>query len=480
MANCIQCGRKLSGFTFGRKICPWCVQHEAAKRGEEGDDAVQRVMPTPWVRAAESTITLNHVIFGANVAVFVAMVIANKSIDDFPGRLEADFGANFGPYTLSGDWWRLFTYMFLHGGVLHIAMNMWCLWNIGTLCEALYGRWTYAAIYVITGIAGGLASVGWNPSVLSVGASGALFGLTGALIASFYLGEFSLSGISIKGTLSSLVFFAGFNLFFGSMFPGIDNACHIGGLVGGLILGGLIAVAAPDQNATLRRAGVVALVALALVGAAIGVRSWRGGEFRVARAMQTLSEDDPARAIEQLRAIVRQQPNFSQAHFALAQSLFSQERYAEAEPEFRKVLELQPQNSAARFNLGMVYLSEKKFPEATTLFAQAIAKDKDDADAHYGLGLVLAEQDKTAEAIEEFKIAARLGPQVSGLYYDLGSAYARLNKMDDAIAAFQQHRKLAGDSPDLETALAAAYEAKGLKQQAQEARDKAGQLRVGR
>ncbi len=64
----------------------------------------------------------------------------------------------------------------------------------------------------------------WNPGVLSVGASGAIFGLAGALIASFYLGEFSLPGIAIKGTLRSLLFFAGFNLFFGSVFSGIDNA----------------------------------------------------------------------------------------------------------------------------------------------------------------------------------------------------------------------------------------------------------------
>ena len=153
------------------------------------------------------------------------------------------FGANFGPYTLSGQWWRLLTYMFLHGGFFHIAMNMWCLWNLGALCESLYGRFTYAAIYLITGVAGGLASVAWNPSVLSVGASGAIFGLTGALIASFYLGEFSLPGISIKGTLSSLLFFAGFSLFLGRLFPGIDNACHVGGLVSGLILGALIALA---------------------------------------------------------------------------------------------------------------------------------------------------------------------------------------------------------------------------------------------
>ncbi len=59
---------------------------------------------------------------------------------DFTGQVMVHFGANFGPYTLSGQWWRLATYMFLHGGIFHIGMNMWCLWNLGTLCESLYGR----------------------------------------------------------------------------------------------------------------------------------------------------------------------------------------------------------------------------------------------------------------------------------------------------------------------------------------------------
>src|SRR5215467_8948221 len=232
MAKCIQCGRQLPPLTLGKKICQWCVQHEAAQRGEEDDNAVQRVMPAPWARDGVSNISLTHVIFGANVAVFVAMVYAAGSTD-YNGQLLTDFGANFGPYTLSGQWWRLLTYNFLHGGVFHILMNMWCLWNLGALCESLYGRWTYAAVYLITGVAGGLTSVAWNPHVLSVGASGAIFGLTGALIASFYLGEFSLSGISIKGTLSSLLFFAGFSLFLGKVAPGVDNAAHIGGLVSG-------------------------------------------------------------------------------------------------------------------------------------------------------------------------------------------------------------------------------------------------------
>ena len=94
--------------------------------------------------------------------VFIAMVLASGALRRLPGEM-VHFGANFGPLTLSGDWWRLVTYMFLHGGLLHIAFNMWCLWDLGALCESLYGRWTFAAIYLITGIAGGLASVGGIP-----------------------------------------------------------------------------------------------------------------------------------------------------------------------------------------------------------------------------------------------------------------------------------------------------------------------------
>ncbi len=156
---------------------------------------------------------------------------------------------------------------------MHIAFNMWCLWDLGRLCESLYGRWTFAAIYLITGVAGGLASVAWNPRVLSVGASGAIFGLAGALIASFYLGEFSLPRVAISGTLRSLVIFAVFNLGFGQLVGGIDNACHIGGLVSGLILGALIARLAPQHDAPLRRATVVGVVALAVLAAGLGVRA---------------------------------------------------------------------------------------------------------------------------------------------------------------------------------------------------------------
>src|SRR5271168_737049 len=274
MANCIKCGRQLPGFSFGKKICPWCRQHEAYQRGEVPDDAQQTVMPTPWVRRSESTIGLTQIIFGINVAVFLGMVLSSSTMD-FSGPVLVRWGANFGPYTLSGEWWRLLTCVFVHGGLLHIAFNMWCLWGLGALCESLYGRWTFGALYLICGLGASLASVIWNVQVLSVGASGAIFGLAGALIAAFKLGEFSVPRSALSGTLRSLFIFVAFNLAWG-LLPNLfgsdgvtDNAAHIGGLITGLIVGALIALIAPQRDQAPRRVAVFLVVILALAGGAI-------------------------------------------------------------------------------------------------------------------------------------------------------------------------------------------------------------------
>jgi rhomboid protease GluP len=478
MANCSQCGRKLPPLTFGRKICQWCVQHERAQRGEEVE---QRVMPAPWVRR-ESNISLTKLLFGANVAVFIAMVFASGSIEAFPGRILGHFGANFGPYTLAGDWWRLFTYMFLHIDLWHIAFNLWCLWDLGALCESLYGTWTFGAVYLITGVAGGLASVAWHPLIPSVGASGAIFGLAGALIASLYLGEFSLPSFAIQANMRSLLFFVGFNILFGISAIGdlvgihVDNACHIGGLISGLILGALIARLAADHDNSPSRIAVLAVVALAVTGSAFAVRQWRGAPYRMAREFESMSQDNPDRAIAKLEAIARQQPNSVDIHFALGRTYFGLGQYPQAETEFKRVIALQPQNSDARVALGMTYLNETHLDDANNTFSQAVAQNSKDADAHYGLGLTHTAQANPQAAIEEFKTALRLDPKITGAEYELGRSYAKLKNYDDAIASYLKEKEHTGDDPDLEAALAEAYAAKGMTKEAQQARSQAEEL----
>ena len=120
VANCAQCGRKLPGFVLGRKICQWCIRHEAAQRGEDVDE-VQPVMPTPWAGSGASSMILTQVFFAMNAAVFLGMAFAAGSITDFSSGLLVQWGGNAGSLTLAGEWWRLITCLFVHGGIIHIA-----------------------------------------------------------------------------------------------------------------------------------------------------------------------------------------------------------------------------------------------------------------------------------------------------------------------------------------------------------------------
>jgi membrane associated rhomboid family serine protease/Flp pilus assembly protein TadD len=478
MANCIRCGRQLPGLTFGKKICQWCVQHEAYQRGEIVDNAKQPVMRTPWVRRGESTISLTQIIFGMNVAVFLGMALGGSTIMEFSGLETIRWGANWGPLTLNGEWWRLLTCVFVHGGIIHIAFNMWCLWNLGALAESLYGRWTYAAIYLTCGIGASLGSVAWHPGTPSVGASGAIFGLAGALIAAFKLGEFSVPRSALSGTLRSLAMFVIYNLIFGAVIGTTDNAAHIGGLITGLIMGALIALIAPQQGQDVKRLAILAALIVALAGGAMGLARYHGLPLRLGRATMAQEDGQPGRTIARLQDIVKQRPTFVRGHFELAQAYFSHGDYARAEPELRRVIELDPKQSNARTLLGMVYLNENRPQDAKDAFAQELSQDSNNAEAHYGMGLVLAGEGNHLAAIEEFKTAAHIDPRAGGVNFNLGVSYSKINQTDNAIAAFLKERQLSGDDYDLETALAAAYQAKGMTQESAEAKRKAAELRA--
>ncbi|HVI07532.1 MAG TPA: rhomboid family intramembrane serine protease [Candidatus Binatia bacterium] len=475
MANCIRCGRQLSGFSI-KKICPWCVQHEAQQRGELAEDAPQPVIRQPWVRRGESAISLTQVFFGINIAVYLAMVLSSGTpFQEFTGELLVRWGANAGELTLSGEWWRLLTCVFVHGGLLHIAFNMWCLWDLGALSESLYGRGTFFVLYLTCGLGASLASVIWNPHVLSVGASGAIFGLAGALIAAFKLGEFSLPRAALSGTLRSLMIFVVFNLIFGAASGVTDNAAHIGGLITGLILGALIAVAAPHGPA-LRRAAIFVLVLSSLAGGAAALAAHYGFPLRLGRATDSPIYN-PTNVVAQLQRLVRQKPKFVPAHIALAKAYMQQRQFGPAENELQRALEIDPRNNEARIDLGMLYLNQDRAPDAQAAFSQAITQDANSADAHYGMGLSLAGQHNDQAAIDEYKTAARLDPQLAGVNYDLGLSDVRLKNYDDAVAAFLKERQQSGDSREIEDQLAQAYAAKGMTQEAEEARKKAEQLK---
>lgn len=486
MANCIRCGRQLPGLSLGKKICQWCVQHEAYQRGEVVENARQPIMRAPWAggRSGASSIGLTQVIFGLNAIVFLGMAFSGSTIMDFSGPEIVRWGANWGPLTLNGEWWRLLTCVFVHGGIIHIAFNMWCLWNLGQLSESLYGRWTYAAIYLICGLGSSLTSIAWHPESPSVGASGAIFGLAGALIAAFKLGEFSVPREALSGTLRSLAMFVVYNLIFGQVMHGTDNAAHIGGLVTGLALGAVIALLAPQHDADSRRVLIFIGVLAVLAASAAELAHYHGIPLRFGPvSMEAESSSRPA--IDRLQKIVKQKPNFVPARFDLAQAYFNQGDYDRSETELKRILELQPQHQGARKLLGFSYLNLNRSQDAKQIFTAIVTENPNDGEAHYGLGLALAAEETPQAAIEEYKTAARLarqdgGQQIGGVNYSLGIAYAKLDRYDEAIAAFLQEQKQNGDDPELESALAAAYQSKGETQLADDARHKAESLQTAR
>jgi rhomboid protease GluP len=120
---------------------------------------------------------VTSVIIGINVIVFVAMVFSGVSLLEPQNADLIRWGANTGAHTLSVQPWRMLTSNYVHVGLIHILLNMWCLWNLGALAERIFDRWTYFITYTFCGLAGSLASVSLHPTRLGAGASGAIFGL---------------------------------------------------------------------------------------------------------------------------------------------------------------------------------------------------------------------------------------------------------------------------------------------------------------
>jgi rhomboid protease GluP len=476
MANCVQCGRQLPALSFGKRLCQWCVMNEAAKRGE--DIPIQRVETVPWMRQQSSSMAVTQAIFGINVAVFVAMCLAGVSMLDNPsGQDLVHWGANFGPLTVGGQWWRLLTCVFVHGGLLHIGFNMWCLWSLGRLAESVYGHWTFAAVYLICGLGASLASVIWNPIVLSVGASGAIFGIAGALIASFYLGEFSLPKAAMSGTLRSLAIFVGFNLFFGKVMAGTDNAAHIGGLLVGLLLGALIAKVAPAQDDFLRRIAVLLVGVLVVAGGVMWLQHSHAYMLHGQNGVGLLSQGRADEGIAELQKSVRLQPNFAPAHAALAQAYIAKHDFENAAVEMERVIVLNPRNEDAYYRLGLIYLELKQPTKAQGIFAQLLKLNPNSTDGHAGLADAFADQHRNLEALDEYKRAAALDSSIQGVNYNMGVMQARLKLYDDAIASLLKQRQDA-DNADNENLLADVYNEKGMKSEAAAARQKARELQT--
>jgi rhomboid protease GluP len=233
-----------------------------------------------------SNLYVTYTIMAINILVFILMAANGAGIVEANGMVHLKWGSNFGPLTLSGDWWRLFTNIFIHFGIIHLAMNMYTLYTAGVYLEPLLGKTRYIVAYLCTGVLASIASLWWHTTPAnSAGASGAIFGMYGLFLA--FLTTSLIPAVIRQGLLPSIGIFVVYNLVYG-MKGGIDNAAHVGGLVSGFVIGYLFVLGIKKERQQQKAAWVVPLAILATAAITIGYLQQHKGDARV-RA-QVLSE----------------------------------------------------------------------------------------------------------------------------------------------------------------------------------------------
>lgn len=273
-------------------VCPGC--RNLVRRGEEFCPfCAKRLRAESSLRAFFDQVfsrpdTMTRILIGMIVAVFFLQLVADHFLppeyrSGGGGGFAGLLGSNGLTYIRMGsnshvlvalfhEYWRWVTYCFLHGGLLHILFNCWAFWDLGRLVEKMWGWRQVFAVFILTGITGGGASYAWNVYVMgtpsnSVGASGAICGILGMLLGAYYRNKYAvgeaLGALLIRWAVTILVF---------GLVVGADNAAHIGGMIGGAVLGYLFEPVHITKRYSLDKKiwTALALLSLALLVASIG------------------------------------------------------------------------------------------------------------------------------------------------------------------------------------------------------------------
>jgi rhomboid protease GluP len=253
----------------------------------------QSAPPPPRQRRNWTSAPATYLLLGINCAVYVVMVLCGVSAINPTVDQLMHWGAdNAGNVLIAGEWWRIVSAMFVHVGIIHLATNMWCLWNLGLLAEPLMGSTGLLAVYILTGAAGNLLStlVNWSESYTDwmkyhdigvfpagAGASGAVFGIAGALIVLLKSKRLPIPQYELKRLRKSVIYFAainlviGFSISFGTDVIGrgihIDNYAHLGGFSCGLLFAVPLVprIGSPRSEFQTRMRLAVAMVVVLLV-----------------------------------------------------------------------------------------------------------------------------------------------------------------------------------------------------------------------
>jgi rhomboid protease GluP len=403
MMICSSCGREFEASSDTESLCPQCLAESlSAKPAGPAPGRLQLLLESPAI-----------VLIALNTLVYLIMAWQARSFLTFSPELLLNWGANAGALTSQGQWWRLLTSTFEHGGLLHIALNMWCLYNLGWLAELLFGRVRFILLYLMCGIGGSLASICWNGNGLSVGASGAIFGIAGALIPAMLLhGNQKLRAL-LKGQFISIALFVVYSIVFGARSRGTDNAAHVGGLITGLILGAAFPTGLDrhERRGQIRVAAGTIFMLLAFAGAGAFARQRNQAYIEIDQAADAHERGDANAAIAHAQRATLLKPEDAHAQFMLGTLLLDAHRYAEAVGPFTSTTHLRPKFGPAYVNLCVAQRELKLLPEALANCEQGAQLSPGDAESWFNLGRVRYESHDLTGARDALAKAVSLNPQ---------------------------------------------------------------------
>ena len=367
-------------------------------------------------------------ILAVNGLLFVLETLAGGSKN--PGVL-LDFGASYGPYLRRGEYWRLVMPMFLHIGWLHLLVNSYALYILGPILERVYGYGRYAAIYVATGIGSALLSMTISNNI-AAGASGAIFGVAGAMLVTGYLHRDVIPLRWGRAFGRGMIPFIVVNLAFGFSVRGIDNWGHLGGLASGVLLA--LAIAPPGHNllpgeiAEPPSQAIVALpLAVVLLAMAATVDHYRTSQA-VSRLLAEGARFEAAqqydRALQSFQEAARRAPRDERPHQQLGALYLAQRKYDRAIEAFEAAGRLSPGDPQSRLGLGIAYRLKGDLAKAQQIFEAVLGKNPQTAEGQRLLADLYADQKLYGDAIAHYREALRLEPNMAEAHNNLAWLYA--------------------------------------------------------
>lgn len=414
------------------------------------DSSVGRVQfQPPPTRRGLGALSSTQILIATNIIVYLAMLFQSMLLSGSKGlfgpgigtafndKLLLSWGSNYGPLTLSGQYWRALTCLFVHLNIFHLASNMLLLWRQGEPIDRLMGRKKHLVIYLSTGVASSLTSLAWHPTFLKLGSSGAIFGQAGVLIALLAFAKLNLSRRQTLSIVVWIVLMTPFGLILGHFDKTTDYAAHLGGLVSGLGIGVLLAWAlrsSPSERAA-RQRRVLRGTALALVLSFGGLIAAR---YDVVRQYRQRLETR-AFLIATEKEAISKNPNDAVAHQRLSDLYLDQSEYDKAVGELRRALEIKPGDPDTLSQLAITCLAIGRPGDAIALFRQNLMQGPATAGKYASFALLLELTGSLNEAEEMARKAVALDNRSKASHQQLASVLEQLHKTEEAA----RERKLA-------------------------------------